>query len=308
MPTRDELFAGFVPLHTAVRECMICQQEPPINPVTTQFCRCRVVYCSDCLLRWFERSNKCCTCPTVYYVKESDSEDSASGESDSEVSENEDSEDEDGENEDQEDQEDQEDEDPAENGPGPFELPVTIKEIPRPSGGPPFKLYLLNSITGAAERIEALDTIIRFRAFPGARTGGVNDQASQPSASIEAYLMIDAFLQDAMIIYGSAITQIPWNGEVGSIEKFIKLVTSLGQAIIQLDGCRDMTSLEVGRGLCEGALAGLRSTCPGLAETYERYLEQDMPFADWDLVGRYLPHLAKRMAKVAERIHLFRQM
>ncbi|GIZ49688.1 hypothetical protein CKM354_001271500 [Cercospora kikuchii] len=294
MPSRDELLAGFVPQNTAVRECMICQQEPPINPATTQFCRCRVVYCRDCLLHWFERSNKCCTCPTVYYVKESDSEDSASEESDNEVSEDEDG-------------EDQEDEDPAENGPGPFELPVTIKEIPRPSGGPPFKLYLLNSITDAAERSEASDTIIRFRAFPGARTGRENGQAPQASASIEAYLMIDAFLQDAMIIYGSAITQIPWNGEVGSIEKFIKLVTSLGQAIIQLDGRRDMTSLEVGRELCEGALDGLRSTCPGLAETYERYLEQDMPFADWDLVGQYLPHLAKRMAKVAERIHLFRQ-
>ncbi|PPJ59102.1 hypothetical protein CBER1_01680 [Cercospora berteroae] len=301
MPSRDELLAGFVPLNTAVRECMICQQEPPTNPVTTQFCRCRVVYCSDCLLSWFERRNKCPTCQELYFEAEESDVSIASEESDSasEDSENEDSED--------EDSEDQEDEDPAENGPGPFELPVTIMEIPRPSGGPPLKFYLLNFITDAAERSEALDTIIRFRAFPGARTGGVNGQVPQPSASIEAYLMIDAFLQDAMIIYGSAITQIPWNGEIGSIEKFIKLVTSLGEAIIQLDGRRDMTSLEVGRELCEGALAGLRSTSPGLAETYERYLEQDMPFADWDLVERYLPHLAKRMAKVAERIHLFRQ-
>lgn len=67
MPTRDEFLAnpGLVP-QDGDYDCTICY-ETANDPVTTGGCRCRVMYCRECILSWFGVSGTCPICRTDYY-------------------------------------------------------------------------------------------------------------------------------------------------------------------------------------------------------------------------------------------------
>ncbi|PPJ59032.1 hypothetical protein CBER1_01679 [Cercospora berteroae] len=301
---------GLVPQNTEAI-CAICH-DAGINLVTTSDCECRVLYCRQCILSWFEFSSLCPVCRTAYYEEDDSSE--------------------------EEDDEDEEDEPYTSNWfvelpepPPPFDIsgdvfpPVDFASDATvwtfaPNGereatvwttfasnnerGEVMFLFdltgLHNADTASAVR-PALQSIHDFRLFEDNYNHGTED--SERRVHVDVYFLMDSLLRKA--------TRYHWQqravntaGSEGVVQlEFGMMVSAISQSFTSLRG-QGMTFDQFHSKVLNDALERLRNELP-IFEEMHRFNEEQGDVANLSPLQRHLLHLVEQIADDAERVYHF---
>ena len=250
MPTRDEFLAspGLVSQITeAGTICAICHDEAT-NPVMTSGCECRVLYCQECILDWFQFANRCCTCRAIYYEDDDIDDDMSESDPDDDI-------------------DDDMSDDDNEPGPPTFGLNATVRNF-APNGEGDEVIYLLDlyemgeMATPETEQV-MLQQIHDFRFFDNEYNPANASMTKQ--AYVDAYLLIDPVLADANMFYNEHLEGALQGSEGADEDDFFLLVETVGQVILDFHGQR-FTFEECHQQLLQEVLGDLRHESPMFQE------------------------------------------
>ncbi|GIZ49687.1 hypothetical protein CKM354_001271400 [Cercospora kikuchii] len=268
MPTQTEFLnnPGLVPQNIGA-DCSICHDEAT-NPVMTSSCECRVVYCQQCILAWFQYGRKCPTCRLQYYTDDRN-----------EVS-----------------------------GPPTFGINATVRNFASNGEGEEVVYLLdldeMGDLDTPENEQEQLQQIHDFRGFDD--DYNPENESSAREVWVDGYLLIDFLLADANTFHDEQLEGALEGSEEADENDFALLIRAVGEGILDLHE-QDMTFEECHEQLLQEVLGDLRHESPTFQELHH-LIEAQGEMVDLNPLQRYLLYIVEQVAEEAGRVFNFLEL